>query len=119
MKVVYIAGPFRGKDNWEIECNIRRAETLALAVWRLGCAVICPHANTRFFQGAAPDEVWLSGDLEIMYRCDAVLLTEDWERSQGAGMERARAIERHIPVFYNIEDLQEWLRRLEYAEAGK
>ena len=32
MKVGYIAGPFRGPNSWEIENNIRRAETLALEV---------------------------------------------------------------------------------------
>ena len=59
MKVVYVAGPFRGPNAWEIEENIRRAERLALEVWRLGCACLCPHTNTRFFQGAAPDAVWV------------------------------------------------------------
>jgi hypothetical protein len=109
MKVVYVAGPFRGKDAWEIECNIRRAETLALEVWRLGCAVICPHSNTRFFQGAAPDKVWLDGDLEILRRCDAIIMTEDWERSSGARAEREEAIRLRIPVFYNANHLWEWL----------
>jgi hypothetical protein len=52
MKLIYVAGPFRGKDAWEIECNIRRAESLALEVWRLGAACICPHP-TPDFQGAA------------------------------------------------------------------
>lgn len=108
MKLIYVAGPFRGKDNWEIECNIRRAETLALEVWRIGCAVICPHCNTRFFQGAAPDEVWLEGDLEILRRCDAMILTPDWERSSGARAEREEAIRLGIPVFYDIGDLQRW-----------
>ena len=59
MKVVYIAGPFRGPNAWEIEQNIRRAESLALEVWRAGAAALCPYTNTRFFQGAAPDDVWL------------------------------------------------------------
>ena len=63
MKVVYVAGPFRGRDSWEIESNIRRAEALALEVWRAGAAALCPHANTRFFQGAADDGVMIGGGL--------------------------------------------------------
>ncbi|OFV81968.1 MAG: hypothetical protein A2Y78_00085 [Acidobacteria bacterium RBG_13_68_16] len=103
MIVVYIAGPFRGPNSWEIESNIRRAETLALEVWRAGAAVLCPHTNTRYFQGAAPDEVWLDGDLEMLRRCDAVLLTADWQRSSGARAERAEAIRVGIPVYIEEE----------------
>lgn len=111
MKVVYVAGPYRGKDNWEIEQNVRRAETLALEVWRLGAAAICPHANTRFFQNAAPDDVWLDGDLAILARCDAVLLTPDWERSSGARAEEAFARRAGIEVFTDLSSLSAWISR--------
>lgn len=109
MKLVYVAGPFRAPNSWEIEQNIRRAEALALEAWRAGAAVICPHANTRFFQGAAPDEVWLEGDLEMLRRCDAILMTPDWQRSQGATVEHAEAIRAGLFVFYSVEDLRAWL----------
>jgi len=43
----------------------RRAEELALRVWRLGCvAVICPHTNTRFFQGAKENLISYEGKEE-------------------------------------------------------
>lgn len=105
MKVVYIAGPFRGKNHWEIEQNIRRAEALALAVWRAGFAALCPHCNTRFFDGAAQDEVWLTGDLEMLRRCDAVLMTPDWTISAGAKAEREEAIAEGIAVYHTLADL--------------
>lgn len=111
MKVVYIAGPFRAESAWGVEQNIRRAEELALEVWRTGkAAAICPHTNTRFFQGATPDDdVWLKGDIEILHRCDAVLLTPDWERSSGARAERKVAQEAGIPVFHNLAGLLGWM----------
>ena len=99
MLVVYIAGPFRASNAWDIECNIRRAETLALEIWRAGAAAICPHTNTRYFQGAAPDKVWLAGTLAIMARCDAVLLTKEWMDSEGARKEFMKAQQLGIPVF--------------------
>lgn len=105
MKVIYIAGPFRGKNHWEIEQNIRRAEALALAVWRAGFAALCPHCNTRFFDGAARDEVWLQGDLEMLRRCDAVLMTPDWEKSTGAKAEKEAAIAEGIAVYHTLTDL--------------
>lgn len=103
MKIVYVAGPFRAPTAWDIEQNIRRAEALALEVWRAGTACICPHANTRFYQGAAPDEIWLNGDLEIVRRCDAVLTTHDWERSSGTRGEVELAHKSGIPVFHAYE----------------
>ena len=109
--VVYIAGPFRGADSWEMEQNIRRAEALALEIWRLGAAAVCPHTNTRFFQGAAPDTVWLDGDLAILAKCDAVLMTPDWSRSRGATAEHDFACEHGIPVFYTIADVRDGLKR--------
>ncbi len=110
MKVIYIAGPFRGPNAWVIEQNIRRAEELALAVWRSGAAALCPHTNTRFFQGAADDAVWLEGDLELLRRCDAVLVTPDWQRSTGAQeFEVTFAGLHEIPIFYDLLLLQQWL----------
>ncbi len=114
MKVVYVAGPYRGPDNWVIENNIRRAEALSLEVWRLGAAAICPHCNTRFFQGAAPDDVWLDGDLAILEKCDAILMTPDWERSSGARAEHDFAAARGIAIFYDLDTLRAWL-----SEASK
>lgn len=116
MKVVYVAGPFRGPNSWEIEENIRRAERLSLEVWKLGAAAICPHTNTRYFQGAAPDHVWLDGDLAIVAKCDAVMLTDNWLRSSGARAEVDYANARGIPVFLTLEDLAFWLNA---SEAGR
>jgi hypothetical protein len=111
MKVVYVAGPFRGPSAWDIEQNIRRAEELALEAWRLGAAVICPHTNTRFFQGAAPDDIWLIGDLAILARCDALVTTPDWERSSGARAEVMLAQGMNLPVFHDLAALGTWLIR--------
>lgn len=117
MIVVYIAGPFRAKSAWEIEQNIRNAETMALAVWRAGGVALCPHTNTRFYQNAAPDEVWLRGDLELMVRCDVVLLTPNWNSSSGARAEREQAERWKMPIFVgrvsdDPDDLPAELREL-------
>lgn len=104
-----MAGKFRGPDSWAVENNIRRAEELALEVWRIGAAAICPHTNTRFYQGAAPDHVWLDGDLAILAKCDAVLLHPNWEGSRGSKAEKAFADGLGIPVFFRLEDLGRWI----------
>jgi nucleoside 2-deoxyribosyltransferase len=114
MTVIYIAGPFRAANAWLVEQNIRRAEELALAVWRMGAAVICPHTNTRFFNGAAEDRIWLEGDLELLRRSDAVLVTPQWTGSSGTKAEIEYAMTHGIPVFYygegeGMDTLQRWL----------
>jgi hypothetical protein len=110
MNLIYIAGPYRAKTEWDLVQNIRRAETLALAVWKLGAACICPHKNTALFGGAADDSVWLEGDLEMLRRCDAVLCTDDWQRSEGARNEVAAAQRLGIPVLYTLTEFETWLR---------
>lgn len=111
MKVAYVAGPFRGPNAWAIECNIRMAESRSLDIWRTpGWCAICPHTNTRFFQGAAPDEVWLKGDIEILLRCDALVLCPHWYASSGTRAEVCAALAHDIPIYFNAEDLGNDLR---------
>lgn len=107
--LIYIAGPFRAASSWQIEQNIRRAEQIALEVWRAGGVGICPHSMTRFYQGELPDRVWLDGDLAILARCDAVLLLPFWEQSEGARAEKAHAESLAIPVFADLAALRAWL----------
>jgi hypothetical protein len=108
--VVYIAGPFRASTPWGVEQNVRRAEMVALLVWEMGGAALCPHTNTRFFDKALPDEIWLNGDLALLAKCDALMLTENWAQSTGARAERAFAEGRGIPVFETLPALLDWVR---------
>jgi nucleoside 2-deoxyribosyltransferase len=110
MIVVYTAGPYRAGNSWAIEQNIRDAELASLQVWRLGAVPICPHTMTRHFQGALPDATWLTGDLELVRRSDAVVMIGDWQHSQGACAEKAYAEARDVPVFESMELLATWLQ---------
>ena len=44
-------------------------------------------------------------DLELLFRCDAILMTPDWERSSGARAERDFAIRNAIPVLYDVSEV--------------
>lgn len=106
MRVAYIAGPYRSKEGvWGIVNNIRAAETIALKYWRLGYAVICPHKNTALFDNAAPDDIWLAGDIEILKRCDVVVAMTTWEASSGARAEIELAKQLGIEIIYDNGDL--------------
>jgi hypothetical protein len=101
MKVVYIAGPFRSKTGnmFEVQQNIMEAMKWSLLVWNNGGAALCPHANTVFFTGAAPDTVWLEGDIELLKRCDAILLIPGWHNSPGSVAEYEVAAGIGMPKF--------------------
>lgn len=124
-KVVFVAGKFRAPNSWELEKNIRKAEELAFKVWEAGAVAICPHANTRFFDKALPDEAFLEGIREILRRCDALIVVyENWLNSEGTKKEVALARSLGIPVFlgdengskYPIDQLREWLVEMEYKD---
>lgn len=109
LKVVYVAGPFRGATHWDIAENVRRAERLALEVARAGAMPLCPHTNTQHFQGECTDDFWIAGTLELLRRCDGLILVEGWEKSSGARAEVEEARKLGIPVFQRISNLEVWL----------
>lgn len=116
MKVIYIAGKYRGKTPWEVEQNIRAAEDVAAKVWAMGHVALCPHANSRHMEGVTSDENFLAGTLELMRRCDAVLLVGNWRDSVGARAEVAEAMRRGMPIMYAWGDdayLHDILRALD------
>ena len=84
IKVIYIAGAFRAKTQWEIMQNVRKAEGASLKLWKLGYACICPHTMTQHFQNECPDKVWLDGCLELLKRCDAIYMVDGWTESEGS-----------------------------------
>lgn len=97
--IVYLAGPYRADTPRGIVENIQRAEKVALELWAAGYPTICPHKNTALFDGGAPDEVWLSGDLEILRRCDVLVLLPGWHESSGSVEEKILAKSLGIPVY--------------------
>jgi hypothetical protein len=112
MKVIYVAGKYRASNAWLIEDNIRVAEAYALAIWKTGlAAAICPHAMCRYYQGAAHEDVWASGTMELMRRCDAVFVVPGYNKSVGTMNEINEAISRDMPIFYSFENLCHWLAK--------
>ena len=102
--IIYLAGPIRPKRDQTLEGNVAKAKAVALELWKAGYTVISPHANSDLPILLADKEVessrWLRGDLEIIARCDAVVVLPDWEQSAGTKMEITFAEIRDIPVTY-------------------
>lgn len=102
--LVYVAGPIRPKNGQTLEGNLQAAKDIALELWKDGLAVICPHANTDLpisvADKACEEATWLNGDLEMVARCDAVVVCPGWETSSGTKGEIDFAKSREIPIYY-------------------
>ena len=97
--LVYIAGPYRAPTTWGIQKNIHNARLWGVVVARAGAYPMIPHSNTAHFDGAVDgDDFWLQGTLEMMRRCDGVLLIDGWMRSTGACEEERQAAALGIPL---------------------
>lgn len=106
MKLVYVAGPYRGKNAWEIEENIHAARRVGARIASLGYMPVIPHANTAHFDGLQSDEFWLEGTLDLMRRCDMVVMVEGWEKSTGARGEYEEALRIGLPVYESWIELK-------------
>ena len=105
--IIYLATPIRPKNGKTLEGNVQYAKSLALELWKKGYTVICPAANSDLPISLADKEVeadcWLNGDIEILARCDALVVSPGWETSAGVKGEIAYAKMYGIPTYYYPE----------------
>ncbi len=99
MKIAYVAGPYHADTVNGVAENIARARAVAVRLWRLGYAALCPHLNSAFMSGAVPESQFLEAGLEFLRRADLVVLVDGWERSEGTAREIEEAHRRGLPVF--------------------
>jgi len=102
--IIYISGKYTGGTPKETDQNIAAARKVAVELWNMGYVALCPHLNTANFEKdcGVPYAQYLSGDLELLSRCDAILLLEGWRGSSGACIERQYALEHEIPIFSTL-----------------
>lgn len=110
IRVVFISGPYTATDAVVKRLNIERARTAAKQIWALnGTAVICPHANSAWFDEVADERHFLEGYLELVRRSDVVFLLPNAETSRGSRAEMALAASLGIPIFRTLPALEKWL----------
>src|SRR5579864_9174443 len=89
-----------GKSFMAIERNILNAREQAIRVMQLGgCVALCPHLNSYHMEldFCAEQDFWYNADLELLRRCDAMILISGWEHSKGAKIEKKFCEDNHIP----------------------
>lgn len=96
-RVVYIA-----------ETPSKPASAVVEAVIHLGLIPVWTRSKNWIWIGPQTAEWWLEADLELLSRCDAVLMLEGWEVLKRANAERLHALELGIPVYYKLQELAAW-----------
>lgn len=121
-RLVYLAGPYRpyvDEDGTKhtIAENVRLAGQYGIEIWRMGYVAVVPHTMTYLSPSmqkqdggitGVPPEVFLKGELELLSRCDLLVLMPTWRISKGAVAERMHALRLGIPVLEWEDFLEMW-----------
>lgn len=102
--VIYLAGSISNGDtenkNYRKKA-LEKARAVAEELWKKGLAVICPHLNNNFTKNCSFTwEDYLSGDILLIERVDALVMLPGWEKSRGATLEKAFAQRIGLPIYY-------------------
>ena len=105
MKLVYVAGPYRGPTREAVAQNVAAARHVGRLCVQAGWFPVMPTVNSAHFDHDFPDladeQYWLDGTMEMMRRCDAVVLIDGWQHSSGALAEVREAYKLGLPVYEN------------------
>lgn len=118
MKLVYVAGPYMSSlegiaQYHEITDHILEAEEVSLRLAERGIGFFCPHTHTAHFEAkvSVGEQFYKDLDMELLKKCDAIVLIKGWHNSSGSKAERAYAESVGMPIFdLNPGTIDEWDR---------
>lgn len=107
--LVYIAGALRGDIPTYIS-NCSKMIRYGELVRRTGYSVFIPCLDVLqgIVMGDMEFEDYFNNSFSILPRCDAVFLVPGWEESEGTNKEMALADSLNIPIFSEIEKMNEF-----------
>ncbi len=109
MKRIYVAGPYSADNVMDVLHNIRKGIEVSYQLFVRGYAPFCPWLDYQYV-------LFDSGSylkIDDFYECsiawlnvsDALLVLPGWEKSKGTIDEINHAEIMHIPIFYEIDDI--------------
>lgn len=107
MKLLYIAGRYRGRNQQEVSDNVEAARYMGKLATEKGWMPVIPHTCTHGMEHVTDtsEEFWLEGTLELMKRCDAVLMVPGWRNSRGSCSEMDEAERLEMPIYTIFEEM--------------
>lgn len=101
MFVIYITAPYTGNTHLAVEANVLRSRIIGDAVAQAGMMPLIPQSNTAHMDSGQSPQFWYDGTMELMRRCDAVLL---FGHSKGVVGEDLEARRLNLPVYELVFD---------------
>ena len=96
--IAYIIAPYRAPTIAGVRHNIEAARALSELLWRNNIPTLCPHLNSSYMDGIAPDQVFLDGDTVLLSRCNVAVVLPTAEQSAASMSEVDFACAHHIPI---------------------
>lgn len=101
----YLSGPMSAPGALVRTRHHLRALEVSHQLWDMGLLHYCPHANSPQIGTTDVDyETWVRWDLEVLRRCDWILMIGDWGISAGCRREFNVAEALQIPIAYTIDE---------------
>ena len=86
-----------------------RALETSNRLWEAGVLHYCPPANSPAIGTSdVPYEDWMAMDLEVLHRCDWILMGEGWMDSKGCKREFNLAMNLGLSVLFTLEQAIAW-----------
>lgn len=100
--VLYISGPITPTPENPAPYEEKVADAMRVAErwYRKGYTLIVPHRNNWHMEGMSWDD-YMACDLELLRRCDGIVMMQRWELSRGAKIEHALAKELRLVILYD------------------
>lgn len=103
--IIYISGPITGHLPSECEMKFNKAKN---DIIKRGHFPVSPWDIGKLLPKTFKHSDYMEIDMDILAKCDAILMLEGWERSKGCKEEqRMRVILDPASVFYHIEEIPE------------
>lgn len=115
MRLLYLAGPYSAPTPEGVAANVAAAvaEAKKIAARFPGIFPVVPHTFSGGGGWGQSYRWWIDGTLEVMRRCDAVLMLPGWARSKGAQEELREAERLGKPVLLDWNYLGRWAKEVQ------
>lgn len=112
---VYVAHPIAYGDQFD---NVRNALLTADKLIDMGHTPFVPHMNVlwQMITGRKDVDAWLQWDEVWIKQCECLLRLDKTTPSRGCDHEERIATLNRIPIFYSIEDMEEYAIALENGQ---
>lgn len=120
IKVIYVAGPYTADTKEQKQLNLDKSEELAKSLTLFGYSCIIPHKLTAFWDYDENFIDWKESDwlnrccFPILKKCDALILTEGWQKSSGCLKEIDFCTNNNIPIYKSIKQLLKHINKEAY-----